>query len=99
MISDAEAKRTARNLGVEALVIDLDHALGVALWALSVAGLDTWGWVFKGGTCLRKAYFEGYRFSEDLDFTADRPISPESVAGRVRAAAELSASLGARPAV
>src|SRR5699024_5561836 len=26
--------------------------------------------VFKGGTCLRKCYFEDYRFSEDLDFTA-----------------------------
>ncbi len=26
-------------------------------------------WVFKGGTCLSKCYFETYRFSEDLDFT------------------------------
>jgi predicted nucleotidyltransferase component of viral defense system len=26
--------------------------------------------IFKGGTCLRKCYIEGYRFSEDLDFTA-----------------------------
>jgi hypothetical protein len=25
--------------------------------------------VFKGGTCLKKCYFETYRFSEDLDFT------------------------------
>jgi predicted nucleotidyltransferase component of viral defense system len=25
--------------------------------------------VFKGGTVLKKAYFEDYRFSEDLDFT------------------------------
>ena len=25
-------------------------------------------WVFKGGTCLKKCYFENYRFSEDLDF-------------------------------
>ena len=25
--------------------------------------------VFKGGTCLRKIYFQNYRFSEDLDFT------------------------------
>lgn len=24
--------------------------------------------MFKGGTCLRKCYFETYRFSEDLDF-------------------------------
>lgn len=26
-------------------------------------------WVFKGGDCLKKCYFETYRFSEDLDFT------------------------------
>lgn len=26
-------------------------------------------WFFKGGTCLKKCYFETYRFSEDLDFT------------------------------
>lgn len=26
-------------------------------------------WIFKGGTCLNKCYFESYRFSEDLDFT------------------------------
>ena len=25
---------------------------------------------FKGGTCLKKCYFETYRFSEDLDFSA-----------------------------
>jgi predicted nucleotidyltransferase component of viral defense system len=50
LIPDAEAKRIARTLGVDALVIDLDHALGVVLWSLSVTGLDDWGWVFKGGT-------------------------------------------------
>lgn len=27
------------------------------------------GWIFKGGTCLKKCFFETYRFSEDLDFT------------------------------
>jgi predicted nucleotidyltransferase component of viral defense system len=26
----------------------------------------------KGGTCLRKCYYETYRFSEDLDFTVTR---------------------------
>jgi hypothetical protein len=27
------------------------------------------GWIFKGGTCLRHCYYEGYRFSEDIDFS------------------------------
>ena len=30
-------------------------------------------WLFKGGTCLKKCFFETYRFSEDLDFTIVEP--------------------------
>ena len=30
-------------------------------------------WIFKGGTCLKKCFFETYRFSEDLDFTLRKP--------------------------
>ena len=30
-------------------------------------------WVFKGGTCLKKCYFEEYRFSEDFDLTITEP--------------------------
>ncbi len=30
-------------------------------------------WIFKGGTCLKKCFFEHYRFSEDLDFTLIDP--------------------------
>ncbi|WP_245535939.1 nucleotidyl transferase AbiEii/AbiGii toxin family protein [Psychroflexus torquis] len=34
--------------------------------------------VFKGGTVLKKVYFEDYRFSEDLDFTLlDKAVSDE----------------------
>ncbi|HTT92712.1 MAG TPA: nucleotidyl transferase AbiEii/AbiGii toxin family protein, partial [Acidimicrobiales bacterium] len=38
-------------------------------------------WVFKGGTCLRKCYYETYRFSEDLDFTVvgGGPEQPEDL--------------------
>jgi predicted nucleotidyltransferase component of viral defense system len=37
------------------------------------------GMIFKGGTCLRECYFPDYRFSEDLDFTATRHLSPAVV--------------------
>ena len=38
-------------------------------------------WIFKGGTCLKKCFFETYRFSEDLDFTVVEkgPIGPDDV--------------------
>lgn len=34
---------------------------------------------FKGGTCLKKCYFETYRFSEDLDFTVTDAAQFEAV--------------------
>jgi len=72
MISDAEIRRQARRSRVEPRVIELDWALGWALWGLaSVRELGS-HLLFKGGTCLRKCYYPGYRFSEDLDFTATR---------------------------
>ena len=38
-------------------------------------------WAFKGGTCLRKCWFETYRFSEDLDFTvASEDLEPTRLA-------------------
>lgn len=33
--------------------------------------------IFKGGTALKKIYFERFRFSEDLDFTCLRDVSDE----------------------
>ncbi|MGH7442258.1 MAG: nucleotidyl transferase AbiEii/AbiGii toxin family protein [bacterium] len=34
---------------------------------------------FKGGTALRRCWFDGYRFSEDLDFTLTRPVPFEKI--------------------
>ena len=34
---------------------------------------------FKGGTALRRCWIEGYRFSEDMDFTITEPIDPTSI--------------------
>lgn len=40
-------------------------------------------WLFKGGTCLKKCFFDTYRFSEDLDFTV--PADALYDAGSIRA--------------
>lgn len=69
-------------------VIEKDYVLG---WLLAGIAHDPQirdKWVFKGGTCLRKCYYETYRFSEDLDFTIvdGGPETPEDLApifGRV----------------
>jgi predicted nucleotidyltransferase component of viral defense system len=57
-------------------IIELDHALS---WVLAAIGEDPdskENLIFKGGTCLKKCYFgEHYRFSEDLDFSADPQLT------------------------
>jgi predicted nucleotidyltransferase component of viral defense system len=50
-------------------VIEKDYVLGWLLAGIAQHAELNQHWVFKGGTCLRKCYYETYRFSEDLDFT------------------------------
>lgn len=69
MINRAEILGLANTLGLEARVIEKDYVLGWVLHGIAIGP----SWVFKGGTCLKKCYFETYRFSEDLDFTIADP--------------------------
>ncbi len=50
-------------------VVEKDYVLGWLLAGINQHPALREAWVFKGGTCLKKCYFETYRFSEDLDFT------------------------------
>lgn len=59
----------SREFGLTANVVEKDYVLGWILAGISNHPEFGSGWVFKGGTCLKKCYFETYRFSEDLDFT------------------------------
>jgi predicted nucleotidyltransferase component of viral defense system len=73
MIDRAEILRVANTLGLEARVVEKDYVLGWVLHGIARDPLLGESWVFKGGTCLKKCYFETYRFSEDLDFTVTEP--------------------------
>jgi predicted nucleotidyltransferase component of viral defense system len=68
----AEAVRSA---GKPQFVVEKDYALSYLLAGIAETSLLRESLVFKGGTCLRKAYFSGYRFSEDLDFTSREALS------------------------
>jgi predicted nucleotidyltransferase component of viral defense system len=59
----------AREMGLDPNVIEKDYVLGWLLAGISNHPALNTDWVFKGGTCLKKCFFETYRFSEDLDFT------------------------------
>ncbi len=69
MITQREllALRAEWSLAVD--VIEKDYLLGWLLAGIANHDVLSRTWVFKGGTCLRKCYYETFRFSEDLDFT------------------------------
>ena len=92
MIPEAAIKSVARMQGADPAVVDRDHALGVVLWAMD-SQFAQQGWVFKGGTCLRKCHFGDYRFSEDLDFTVTKTLD---VAGAQEAVSSCALSAASR---
>lgn len=69
MIKSGEIQQKARAVGVRDQQIEKDYILSWILFGISKHEHLSKAIVFKGGTVLKKVYFEGYRFSEDLDFT------------------------------
>ncbi|MGA7178917.1 MAG: nucleotidyl transferase AbiEii/AbiGii toxin family protein [Thiobacillaceae bacterium] len=69
MIGKREMLDTASAVSLNPHVVEKDYTLGWALAGIYAHGELAESWVFKGGTCLKKCFFETYRFSEDLDFT------------------------------
>jgi predicted nucleotidyltransferase component of viral defense system len=63
----------SRELDLPVNVIEKDYVIGWMLAGISNHAELGLNWVFKGGTCLKKCFFETYRFSEDLDFTLIYP--------------------------
>lgn len=59
----------ARTLRVNQTVIERDYIQSYVLLGISNESTLSEYLVFKGGTALKKVYFNDYRFSEDLDFS------------------------------
>lgn len=68
MILAQEISKIASNLNLLSTTVEKDYVLSWVLYGIS-KNPQLSKWLFKGGTCLKKCYFETYRFSEDLDFT------------------------------
>ena len=73
MIDRREILDTAGTFGLLPHVVEKDYVLGWVLAGIYRQRALAESWIFKGGTCLKKCYFETYRFSEDLDFTLTDP--------------------------
>lgn len=69
MIDRREILDTAAQVSLNPHVVEKDYVLGWILAGIYGHAELAESWVFKGGTCLKKCFFETYRFSEDLDFT------------------------------
>jgi predicted nucleotidyltransferase component of viral defense system len=69
MIKPSEIQQKARSAEVRDQQIEKDYVLSWILKGIARHKELSKVIVFKGGTVLKKIYFEDYRFSEDLDFT------------------------------
>jgi predicted nucleotidyltransferase component of viral defense system len=80
MIKPSEIQQKAHEAGVRDQQIEKDYVLSWILQGISQHEHLSKVIVFKGGTVLKKIYFEDYRFSEDLDFTLlDNAITNEEI--------------------
>ena len=80
MIPKAQLLALAKHHELLPTTVQKDYVIGWLLRAISKHEVLS-QWVFKGGTCLKKCYFETYRFSEDIDFTIplEQSISVDSI--------------------
>jgi predicted nucleotidyltransferase component of viral defense system len=69
MLKGRDVQAIAGKAKIRDTQIEKDYVLSWLLWGIAQSTLLYENLIFKGGTVLKKAYFEDYRFSEDLDFT------------------------------
>ncbi|MBP6945388.1 nucleotidyl transferase AbiEii/AbiGii toxin family protein [Patescibacteria group bacterium] len=69
MITKQDILSRAAEWQLRPSVVEKDYVLGWILTAIATNANTKDNWIFKGGTCIKKCYFETYRFSEDLDFS------------------------------
>jgi predicted nucleotidyltransferase component of viral defense system len=71
LITKQEIISVATAMKILPTTVEKDYVLSWVLYGISKQP-ELSKWFFKGGTCLKKCYFDTYRFSEDLDFTVPK---------------------------
>jgi predicted nucleotidyltransferase component of viral defense system len=89
VISRRELEQLRAEWTLDIAVIEKDYLLGWLLAGIAAHPVLGRSWVFKGGTCLRKCYYETFRFSEDLDFTV-MPGGPDDPGELLQAFGEVA---------
>jgi predicted nucleotidyltransferase component of viral defense system len=86
MIDDDEIDARATEMGVHVANVERDYVFG---WLLKCFYENAYLGpllIFKGGNCMRKAYYPAIRFSGDLDFSVLTAINPERFQREINAA-------------
>ncbi len=85
MIKPGEIDKIAITKKVRAKQIEKDYVISWILWGIARNQFLNNNLIFKGGTCLKKMYFDDYRYSEDMDFTLrDDNVSDTDILGEFR---------------
>jgi len=85
MIKPGKIDKIAIEKGVRAKQIEKDYVISWVLWGIARNEFLNNNLVFKGGTCLKKMYFDNYRYSEDMDFTLrDDDVSDKDILANFR---------------
>lgn len=80
MIQPGEIQSIAGIEGVRDTQIEKDYVISWVIYGIAFNPYLKENLIFKGGTVLKKIYFPGYRFSEDLDFTfRDRNFNIDTI--------------------
>jgi predicted nucleotidyltransferase component of viral defense system len=79
MITADHIGRIASNQSVDPGIVEKDYILSKILAVLAHTTEVQDSLVFKGGTALKKFFYPTWRYSEDLDFTATRPMTREAI--------------------
>ncbi|HNA61930.1 MAG TPA: nucleotidyl transferase AbiEii/AbiGii toxin family protein [Rhabdochlamydiaceae bacterium] len=69
MIDKEEILIAAKKESLDPSIIEKDYVIGWLLRGIYHMEQIRDIWIFKGGTAIKKCYFNEYRFSEDLDFS------------------------------
>ena len=95
MIRKQDILERAREWQLRPEVVEKDYVLGWLLAAIAQHAETSQTWVLKGGTCVKKCFFETYRFSEDLDFSIlpDGLYSEDPLRDVLREVADITSEL------
>jgi predicted nucleotidyltransferase component of viral defense system len=72
MIAKQELLQLRTEWQLDIGVIEKDYVLGWMLAAITAEPALAEHWIFKGGTCLRKCYYETYRLKVEIDYRAEQ---------------------------